>query len=100
MHQEFLDNGEPPAARLNGDAGTGNEAPPVGSARRGPKLSVSLYQRDLARLDEIKEFLRRHGHRNRSDSEALRLACRAVEVGEHLLPLYEEMQREDRRRKH
>jgi hypothetical protein len=60
---------------------------------------VSLYRTDLARLDEIKEFMRGQGHRNLSDSEALRLACRAVRIGDDFLDLYRQMQREDGRRR-
>jgi hypothetical protein len=65
---------------------------------RAPKLSVSLYHTDLNRLDEIKEFMRSHGHRNLSDSEALRLACRAVEINERFIEVFREMQAEDGRR--
>ena len=66
---------------------------------RAPKLSVSLYQTDLKRLDEIKEFMRSRGHRNLSDSEALRLACRTVEIGEGFIEVYREMQAEDGRKR-
>lgn len=66
---------------------------------RAPKLSVSLYQSDLQRLDEIKDFMKRQGHRNLSDSEALRLACRAVIINDEFLKIYREMQGEDRRRR-
>lgn len=66
---------------------------------RAPKLSVSLYQRDLRRLDEIKEFMQKRGVRNVSDSEALRLAIRGVKVGEDLVGVYQEMLGEDGRRK-
>jgi hypothetical protein len=66
---------------------------------RAPKLSVSLYQPDLQRLDTIKEYMRQKGFRNLSDSEALRLACRGVEIGDSFVDLYREMQREDGRRK-
>jgi hypothetical protein len=66
---------------------------------RAPKISVSLYRTDLARLDEIKEFMRGQGHRNLSDSEALRLACRAVKIGEQFLDYYRDMQQEDGRRR-
>jgi len=70
-----------------------------GDGLRAPKISVSLYRTDLARLDEIKEFMRGQGHRNLSDSEALRLACRAVRIGDDFLDLYRQMQREDGRRR-
>jgi hypothetical protein len=66
---------------------------------RAPKISVSLYRTDLARLDEIKEFMRVQGHRNLSDSEALRLACRAVKIGDEFLNYYRNMQQEDGRRR-
>ncbi len=66
---------------------------------RAPKISVSLYQTDLGRLDEIKEFMRGKGHRNLSDSEALRLACRAVQISDDFLDFYRHMQREDGRRR-
>jgi hypothetical protein len=67
--------------------------------KRAPKLSVSLYQRDLHRLDEIKEFMQKRGIRNVSDSEALRLAIRGMELGEGLVDVYREMLGEDGRRK-
>jgi hypothetical protein len=70
-----------------------------GNGLRAPKISVSLYRTDLARLDEIKEFMRGQGHRNLSDSEALRLACRAVKIGDGFLDYYRDMQREDGRRR-
>lgn len=63
------------------------------------KQSVSLYSPDITRLDEIKDFMRTHGVRNLSDSEAMRLACRAVKVSEEFLSIYETMLREDQRRK-
>jgi len=66
---------------------------------RAPKLSVSLYQRDLERLDEIKAFMQKRKIRNLSDSEALRLAIRSIELGEGLLEVYQEMLGEDGRRK-
>jgi hypothetical protein len=64
-----------------------------------PKLSVSLYPYDLSRLDEIKAFMQGRGFRNLSDSEALRLACRAVVIDDRFLDLYRSMQDEDGRRK-
>lgn len=64
-----------------------------------PKLSVSLYPKDLDRLDEIKAFMQQQGFRNLSDSEALRLACRAVPITDQFIALYRDMQMEDGRRK-
>jgi hypothetical protein len=66
---------------------------------RAPKLSVSLYHTDLKRLDEIKDFMRSRGHRNLSDSEALRLACRAVVITDGFMEVYKEMLAEDGRRR-
>ena len=66
---------------------------------RAPKLSVSLYQRDIDRLDTIKDFMKAQGFRNLSDSEALRLACRKVAIDGTLIEVYRAMQREDGRRK-
>jgi hypothetical protein len=62
-------------------------------------LCFSVYESDMQRLDEIKEFMRGKGYRNVTSSEALRLACRAVEVGDQFVAVYEQMRREDGRRK-
>src|SRR3954469_21812906 len=59
------------------------------------KLSVSLYEPDLEKLDMIKAFMQGKGFRNISDSEALRLACRSTNVGDEMIPLYQDMQQED-----
>lgn len=74
-------------------------APTPALAARAPKLSVSLYQTDLRRLDDIKEFMRSRGYRNLSDSEALRIACRAVEITDRFMDVYRDMQTEDGRRR-
>jgi hypothetical protein len=66
---------------------------------RAPKLSVSLYQQDIDRLDTIKDFMKSQGFRNLSDSEALRLACRKVAIDGTLVEVYKSMQSEDGRRK-
>lgn len=63
------------------------------------KLSVSLYPPDLRRLDEIRAYmLKTRGVRKLSDSEALRLACRRLEIDAQLAKLYDEMRLEDGRR--
>ena len=72
------------------------EKPIKGS--RAPKLSVSLYQHDIDRLDTIKDFMKSQGFRNLSDSEALRLACRKVTIDGSLIDAYRSMQSEDGRR--
>ena len=71
----------------------------AGKGPRAPKLSVSLYQYDIDRLDSIKDFMKAQGFRNLSDSEALRLACRRVEIDATLVDAYKSMQSEDGRRK-
>ncbi len=71
----------------------------AGKGSRAPKLSVSLYQKDIDRLDTIKDFMKSQGFRNLSDSEALRLACRRVEIDGALIETYTSMQSEDGRRK-
>jgi hypothetical protein len=62
-------------------------------------LCFSVYETDVQRLDEIRDFMRGKGYRNISNSEALRLACRAVEIGDHFVDVYEQMRKEDGRRK-
>jgi hypothetical protein len=63
------------------------------------KLSASLYNFDIECLDRIREFMRGKGIRNITDSEALRLACRAVKIDDGFMGIYEEMTKEDRRRR-
>jgi hypothetical protein len=63
------------------------------------KLSASLYNFDIECLDRIREFMRNRGVRNITDSEALRLACRAVKVDESFMDIYQEMTKQDRRRR-
>ncbi len=66
---------------------------------RAEKITATIYAADWRRLDDIKDFFRQMGYRNLSDSEALRIACRAVHINDELLGYYEEMRREDNRRK-
>lgn len=75
---------------------TSNEPAPI-QPLLATKLSVSLYARDLAQLDQIKTFMQTKGFRNIADSEALRLACRAIAINDELIPLYQDMQQEDGR---
>lgn len=71
----------------------------VPKSTRAPKLSVSLYQHDIERLETIKDFMKSQGFRNLSDSEALRLACRKVEIDAALIDVYRSMQNDDGRRR-
>ena len=66
---------------------------------KAAKLSVSLYPRDIECMDQIKDFMRGLGFRNLADSEALRLACRAIAIDDRLGAILREMQTEDGRRK-
>jgi len=71
-----------------------------GEIREGViKLSASLYNFDIECLDRIREFMRGKGIRNITDSEALRLACRAVKIDDGFMDIYVEMTKEDRRRR-
>lgn len=63
------------------------------------KVSASLYNFDIECLDRIREFMRSKGIRNVTDSEALRLACRSVKIDDALMRIYDEMSKEDRRRR-
>lgn len=89
---------------------TPQPTPPKGNRKKpdaGPaevregviKLSASLYNFDIECLDRIREFMRGKGIRNITDSEALRLACRAVKIDDGFMNIYEEMIKEDRRRR-
>ena len=80
---------DPPVAR---------SSTPQQQGRVAPKLSITLYPSDFVRLDEIKEFMKGKGHRNLSDSEAIRLACRAVRISEAFIGIYQEMKNDDGRR--
>jgi len=71
---------------------------PQQQGRVAPKLSITLYPSDFVRLDEIKEFMKGKGYRNLSDSEAIRLACRAVRISEAFVGIYQEMKNDDGRR--
>jgi hypothetical protein len=72
---------------------------PAGAREGVIKVSASLYNFDIECLERIKEFMRGKGVRNVTDSEALRLACRTVKIDDALVGIYEEMTKEDRRRK-
>jgi hypothetical protein len=63
------------------------------------KLSASLYSFDIECLDRIRDFMRDKGVRNITDSEALRLACRAVKIEDSLMDIYQEMTKDDGRRR-
>ena len=58
---------------------------------RAEKLTVTVYKKDLERLDEIKRHMAALGFRSMTDSEAVRLACRSMRFGDELAVLYREM---------
>jgi hypothetical protein len=91
----------PAAPRPVSPRGAGKKADaPQAEVREGViKLSASLYNFDIECLDRIREFMRGKGIRNITDSEALRLACRAVKIDDGFMDIYEEMTKEDRRRR-
>ncbi len=80
-------------------AGKKSDAPQAEVREGVIKLSASLYNFDIECLDRIREFMRGKGIRNITDSEALRLACRAVKIDDGFMDIYEEMTKEDRRRR-
>lgn len=69
------------------------------SHARAGKITATIYPTDWRRLDEIKDFFRSRGFRNLSDSEALRIACRAVRIDDGLISYYEAMKQEDGRQR-
>ena len=75
--------------------------PPAAAIERPSiyKISISLYQTDIDKLDQVKAHMSKFGVRNLSDSECLRLAVRCVEISEAMFTTYQEMRSEDRRRK-
>ena len=75
------------------------KSPKLADAAASQKRSITLYQTDLDILDEIRNYLRRHGVPNLSDSEALRLACRTVSLDDLLVKTYEAMKLDDGRRR-
>ena len=62
------------------------------------KLSVSLYDADLTRLDSIEDYMRARGHRI-SRSQAIKLAVRTAPLNESLVDALEAIRREDGRGK-
>ena len=62
--------------------------------------TMSLYPADIDRLKEIRRKLEDNGIKRVSDSEAVRVALRHVELSAHeLVAAYRAMQADDRRRK-
>ena len=64
-----------------------------------PKLSVSLFQRDMNCIEGIKTCLGGYGIRNVNDSEAIRVALRATKPSPELLEIFNKMRDDDGRRR-
>jgi len=90
---------KPQPASTASESESREQPKPILPAARPPKLSVSLFQPDLHRMDAIKDFMKARGFRNVNDSEAIRLACRSVEIGDNLVGVDQAMQHEDGRRR-
>lgn len=90
----------PSNRHAKGDKGTVSSGV-TGAGKDGGviKLSASLYDYDIECLDRIRNFMRGKGVRNITDSEALRLACRAAVIDDRFLEMYEEMSKQDGRRR-
>lgn len=80
-------------------AGTLVSPKPPKTTGRAEKITATIYATDWKRLDEIKDYFRQAGYRNMSDSEAFRTALRAVPINNELILYYENMRKEDLRRK-
>lgn len=64
-----------------------------------PKLSVSLFKRDMGCIEMIKECLGKYGIRNVNDSEAIRVALRATKPSAELVEIFNKMRADDGRRR-
>jgi hypothetical protein len=62
------------------------------------KLSVSLYDADLTRLDSIEDYMRARGHRI-SRSQAIKLAIRTAPLDAGLVDALEQIKQDDGRGK-
>ena len=85
-------------------------SPPTATSTPRPKMesggthrttaTMSLYPADIDRLKEIRRKLEDNGIKRVSDSEAVRVALRHVELSaDELVAAYRAMQADDRRRK-
>ena len=85
-------------------------SPPTATIAPNPKsdsggthrttATMSLYPADIDRLKEIRRKLEDNGIKRVSDSEAVRVALRHVELSaDELIAAYRAMQADDRRRK-
>ena len=61
-------------------------------------ISITLYPRDLDRIDEIIDFMR-DNQRRITRSDAIKLALRGVPLNKQMADLYPKIQNEDGRRK-
>ena len=73
------------------------KAPPAPGPRKCTKLSVSLFDGDLSRLDGIRDYMAQKGHRI-STSQAIKLALRTAPLSSALEDALEAIKAEDGRR--
>jgi hypothetical protein len=66
---------------------------------RVKKISISVYPKDIEVLDSLKGYLAEQGIRNLSDSETMRIAWRTLILTPRCVEVYQEMKKEDGRRK-
>lgn len=71
-------------------------SPPPAAGRKCTKLGISLFQTDLARLNEICSFMSARGHRI-STSQAVKLALRTVPLSDDLTSALAAVRTEDGR---
>lgn len=71
---------------------------PQASAQNCQRLSISLFQTDMARLDGIRAFIQSSGKRI-SASQAIKLALRTAPISTELLIAMDEITKEDGRGK-
>lgn len=70
--------------------------PPPAAGRKCAKLGISLFQTDLARLNEICSYMAARGHRI-STSQAVKLALRTVPLSDDLTAALAAVRMEDGR---
>lgn len=71
-----------------------------GEQRRGHKLSISLFDADMAKIQAVRQYMASHGSGPiLTISEVIRLAIRLSPLSEALAVEYEKQQAEDGRRR-
>ena len=73
------------------------KTPALEPDRKCTKLSVSVFDEDLRRVDAILDYMLSHGHRI-STSQAIKLALRTAPLSDELLAALEAVKSEDGRK--